>query len=960
MAHRAARLGWVALAPVVITLLMAFPAAALFKEQAGKYDWLKQNVGEVTIARFDSDLVYVASREGAIAALRAVDGALAWRVLLDEGTEVTALEVVGGVVLALTAPSHLRAFSPGGALLWEASLAEEAGAQGCTGRAGMAPSPDGTSVVVACGGFVAAYGAGSGRRSWRAETGAPSSGVSSVHCASGGMATVATAPAKGSAGTLHLATVNAADGSVQGQTTVSGGAAAVALDGGAVVLNANGKVCGVSVAKGSLACKSLADVLPSGAASAGADARLSPAAAGGAAVLQVGGAAAVLALGPGGELTALHAAPGVAAAATAASAVFAEQSAAGLQVTTVGLPGGAPSRSIVDASLARATVDGEPLGAATAFVGAAGQALVQLEELTLAFFPPGAAVSDAAWVRHEALAGATDVLFADLPPPTSENEAAWAAAQPSAGEALRTQLLALKVQVGMASPEEAAAVERHRALTSDRLRPTRDPDGFRRQLVVATAAGKVLSLHTGDGRVLWSLDFGPDAAATRLAPWRTPHDLTSDALAVALRAAGPDFFATVINTHTGAVEREHTVKGAAEAGAELLPLGPLVHAGKADQHVYALVADGKPVEVLPPSDAADAAFAEAAPRLVRWRVSADGSAVIGTGFTPYGDEVPLWTVAAAPAGSGLVVLALAARDPAEAIYSAARPIPGGGILLKHLAPTLLVVAGPPAGSAPSTKASRLLASVIDAVSGRVLFSQTHAAATGPVAAVASENWFAYHFWSLDTERWQVAVLDGYHPAPRDLSVADLALGRPAAGAATAAAAAASPPAFERQTFATRLAAATLGVTHTAHGTTAKMLLIGTPGGQVYMLDRRMIDPRRPLVPPGSKPTPAQAAEALPPFAPELPVAGPLYATLDRRVARLRKIAAAPAVLESASLMAATGLDTFYSRLQPSRGFDMVPDDFPHALLVAMVAGMGVALVLLRAVLQKRALKLKWQ
>ena len=68
----------------------------------------------------------------------------------------------------------------------------------------------------------------------------------------------------------------------------------------------------------------------------------------------------------------------------------------------------------------------------------------------------------------------------------------------------------------------------------------------------------------------------------------------------------------------------------------------------------------------------------------------------------------------------------------------------------------------------------------------------------------------------------------------------------------------------------------------------------------------------------------------------------------------------PAMLESSSLMVAVGLDLFYTRLQPSRGFDMVPDDFPHALLVAMVGGMGVALVVLRAVLQKRALKLKWQ
>jgi len=166
--------------------------------------------------------------------------------------------------------------------------------------------------------------------------------------------------------------------------------------------------------------------------------------------------------------------------------------------------------------------------------------------------------------------------------------------------------------------------------------------------------------------------------------------------------------------------------------------------------------------------------------------------------------------------------------------------------------------------------------------------------------------------------------------------------------------------FERQVFNVKLPAATLAVTRTAHGTSVKMLLLGTPFGQVYTIDRRLIDPRRPHIASNTKPTPAQAAEGLPPYNPDLTIGGPAFATLDRRVARLRAITTAPAVLESASLLVATGLDVFYIRLQPSKGFDMVPDDFPFALLVAMVAGMTVALGVLRAVMQKRALKLKWQ
>lgn len=55
--------------------------------------------------------------------------------------------------------------------------------------------------------------------------------------------------------------------------------------------------------------------------------------------------------------------------------------------------------------------------------------------------------------------------------------------------------------------------------------PLPPADGFRKQLVVLTAGGKVLALHNGDGRLLWSLDFGPAAGLRKLALWRLPHDV---------------------------------------------------------------------------------------------------------------------------------------------------------------------------------------------------------------------------------------------------------------------------------------------------------------------------------------------------------------------------------------------------------------------------------------------------
>jgi hypothetical protein len=46
------------------------------------------------------------------------------------------------------------------------------------------------------------------------------------------------------------------------------------------------------------------------------------------------------------------------------------------------------------------------------------------------------------------------------------------------------------------------------------------------------------------------------------------------------------------------------------------------------------------------------------------------------------------------------------------------------------------------------------------------------------------------------------------------------------------------------------------------------------------------------------------------------------------------IVVSPAALESSCLMLAHGLDLMLTRVQPSKSFDLIPDDFPYGLLIA--------------------------
>lgn len=57
----------------------------------------------------------------------------------------------------------------------------------------------------------------------------------------------------------------------------------------------------------------------------------------------------------------------------------------------------------------------------------------------------------------------------------------------------------------LASPEDIAAIQGMRLKSSEKSKMTRDHNGFRKLLIVLTRAGKLYALHTGDGRVVWSL-----------------------------------------------------------------------------------------------------------------------------------------------------------------------------------------------------------------------------------------------------------------------------------------------------------------------------------------------------------------------------------------------------------------------------------------------------------------------
>ena len=427
-------------------------------------------------------------------------------------------------------------------------------------------------------------------------------------------------------------------------------------------------------------------------------------------------------------------------------------------------------------------------------------------------------------------------------------------------------------------------------------------------------------------------------------------------------------------------------------------------AGVAEQRVVILVerpppgSAGPPRWALLPGTPAAAALAASAGPLRWWR--ADAAAGTLTGFVAEGGAP-----GGAPPSAGMAGVAWRhAFGPGAILATAAPPSPTAAA-----APAAAVVTGAralklkpaPAGWAFALTADAggrgLTASFFDGASGQAIFRQAHPGAAGPATAawLGDGAGVAYTFsgppptWTvgggaaaapaapilppaarLPPRPWHLATIDIFDARRvRGVSAASLAaaaVGLPHRGAVGGgeeggggpAQSAWDPPAIEvdRATFALPARPVTLAATVTARGVAPTVLLVGTAGGEVLALPRRVVDPRRP--PPGdAAAVAAGAAEGLPPYHPVLPAPPTSYATHGARLGgggpahrRPLLLAVAPAVLESTALAFGTGGagDAWGSRLQPASSFDLPPPDFPYGLLAAVTALTGVGAALLKA------------
>ncbi|KAF0927737.1 hypothetical protein E2562_035986 [Oryza meyeriana var. granulata] len=597
------------------------------------------------------------------------------------------------------------------------------------------------------------------------------------------------------------------------------------------------------------------------------------------------------------------------------------------------------------------------------------RALLVMEDHSLLLVQQGEVV----WSREDGLASIVDVTTSELP--VEKDGVSVAKVEHNLFEWLKGHMLKLKGTLMLASVDELAVIQAMRLKSSEKNKMTRDHNGFRKLLIVLTKAGKVIALHTGDGRIIWSnllqslraSKSGEIPFALRIYQWQVPHHrvMHENPSILIVGRSGADSAApgvlSVLDSYSGeelnSLRLDHSV----------VQIIPLTLEDSSEHRLQLIVDSHSHAHLYPRSPDAMNVFLHEMPNTYLYTVDIEKNVIRGHSLQKSchnsDDEYcfstkELWSIVF-PSDTERIAIS-ETRKMSEVVHTQAKIIADQDVMYKYLSKNLVFAAtvSPKAageiGSAAPEEAW-LMAYLIDAVTGRILHRVTHHGAQGPVHAVASENWVVYHYFNLRAHRFEMAVIEIYDQSRADnKDIMKLILGKHNLSAPITSYT--RPEVMVKsQSYFFTFSVKAIAVTQTAKGITTKQLLIGTIGDQVLALDKRFVDPRRSV-----NPTQQEKEEGIIPLTDALPIIPTSYVTHSVQVEALQGIVSIPSKLESTTLVFAYGVDLFYTQLAPSRTYDSLTDEFSYALLLITIAALVAAIVVSWIWSEKKELRDKWR
>ncbi|XP_025197839.1 ER membrane protein complex subunit 1 isoform X2 [Melanaphis sacchari] len=284
------------------------------------------------------------------------------------------------------------------------------------------------------------------------------------------------------------------------------------------------------------------------------------------------------------------------------------------------------------------------------------------------------------------------------------------------------------------------------------------------------------------------------------------------------------------------------------------------------------------------------------------------------------------------------IIAIGSRDAMEHVHSQGRVLSDRSVLYKYINPNMVAILT----LAPdTTHKSVLTLHLLDAVSGIIIYSVVHKRASHPIHLIHSENWLLCSYYNDKTRRTEITSYELYDGNQLSNSTNFSSVG----GSLI-------PPIVEKQAYILPGFLQAMKPTITEKGITSKHILMATTTGHLLEVPWAFLDPRRPLGEPKE--------EGAIPYIPELPMPSESMINYNKSLMRVDGIYTTPSSLESTCLVFVYGLDLFYTRVAPSKTFDVLKEDFDYLVIIVVTTILLISAYVTKNLASQKALKQAWK
>ncbi|XP_050436738.1 ER membrane protein complex subunit 1 isoform X2 [Adelges cooleyi] len=284
------------------------------------------------------------------------------------------------------------------------------------------------------------------------------------------------------------------------------------------------------------------------------------------------------------------------------------------------------------------------------------------------------------------------------------------------------------------------------------------------------------------------------------------------------------------------------------------------------------------------------------------------------------------------------VIAIGSKDAMEHVHSQGRVMSDRSVLYKYINPNMVAVL---TLTPDTTHKSVLTLHLLDTVSGIIIYSVAHNRATHPIHLIHSENWLLCSYYNDKNRRTEITSYELYDGNQMSNTTEFSSVG----GSLI-------PPIVEKQAYIFPGFLQAMKPTITEKGITSKHILMSTTSGHLLEVPWTFLDPRRPLGEPKE--------EGAIPYVPELPTPTESMINYNKSLMRVQGIYTTPSSLESTCLVFVYGLDLFYTRVAPSKTFDVLKEDFDYMVIIIVTTVLLVSAYVTKNLASQKALKQAWK